>query len=99
MAARETGWGWANTGEGAVNGECPAKKLGVCPASAHEAFKYHDSERTCSSGQGGVTWGGAGVQGVSGRSLRATSHPDHVLLQFAVRGTSPDWGRGDQSKK
>ena len=38
-----------NIGEGAVDGECPDKKLGVRPAYAHEAFKCRDSERTHSS--------------------------------------------------
>lgn len=45
--------------------KCPDKKLGVRPAYAHVAFKCHDSERTHSSGQGGVAQGGAGGQGVS----------------------------------
>lgn len=39
-----------------------------------------------------MTQGRAEVQGLSESSLGATSHPDHVHLQFAGRGTSPDWG-------
>lgn len=82
--SKRTGQGQASTGEGAVNGERPATKLGVqVPMEA----KGHGSERTCSSGQAEVTLGG-GQAGVRESPLGATSLPDHNLFRFTGRGLS-----------